>query len=90
MKTIYKYQLKGEEWQFVTMPEGAQILCVQSQRDMACLWAIVDTEQPLMQMRKIHIYGTGHEIPDTLNLVYIGTFQVHSGALVFHVFEAVQ
>jgi hypothetical protein len=29
----------------------------------------------------------GHPVPDANRLDYIGTFQLHEGALVFHVFE---
>ncbi len=89
MANIFKYPLKVTEWQFVSMPEGAEILCLQMQRETPCLWALVD---PAMapKMRKIHIYGTGHDIPDNLHRMYVGTFQMEGGMLVFHVFEAVE
>ena len=89
MKNIFKYPLKATEWQFVSMPEGAEILCVQTQRETPCLWALVD---PAMapKMRKIYVYGTGHDIPDNLHLAYIGTFQLEGGTLVFHAFEATE
>lgn len=85
--TIYKYPLKVTDWQFVTMPENAKILCVQMQYGEPCLWAMVDPDA-VPKMRKIHIFGTGHPISSDLNLTHIDTFQMHEGALVFHVFEA--
>jgi hypothetical protein len=32
------------------------------------------------------MYGTGHDMPDDPGQ-YVGTFQMHGGALVFHLFE---
>lgn len=85
---IYKYPIKVTDWQFVDMPKGAKILTVQMQHETPCIWAMVDPQVNPYVARKIHIYGTGHEIPDTLNLDYIGTFQMHDGYLVLHAFEA--
>lgn len=39
-----------------------------------------------MEIRTFAIYGTGH-VQESICGEYIGTFQLHSGALVFHVFE---
>lgn len=84
-RTIYKYPLTVADRQEIRMPDGAQILCVQVQRGMPCVWALVDPAAP--QARKaIYIYGTGHAIPADPGR-YIGTFQVQGGDLVFHVFE---
>jgi hypothetical protein len=72
--------------QVIKMPKDAQILCVQTQFGNACLWALVDDTQPMTE-RRIRVHGTGHEVRDVGFLHYIGTFQIHGGALVFHVFE---
>lgn len=85
MKTIYKYPLEITDYQDVTMPEGAQILCVKLQKGTLCLWALVDPTEKLI-LRKIRIAGTGHPIQGN-NIVYIGTFLMNNDSLVFHVFE---
>ena len=49
MKRIYKYQLIVTDRQDVQLPEGAEILTIQTQVDTPCLWALVDilaTEAP--------------------------------------------
>ncbi len=70
------------------MPIGAKILTVQTQNDIPCLWALVDP-QAETEGRNIEIFGTGHPVLSDLGTAreYIGTFQMHNGTLVFHVFE---
>lgn len=89
MKTIWKYQLEITDQATLLMPQGAQILCVQVQRNEVCLWALVEPDNN-NEPRDIRIYGTGHPVEDAQQLTYVGTFQLHDGALVFHVFEEVQ
>jgi hypothetical protein len=84
MKTIFKYPLSVTDTQTIRMPEGAEILTVQMQKDSMCLWALVEDTSPV-EPRIILIFGTGHEVTGIDN-VYIGTVQMDS--LVFHVFEA--
>ncbi len=88
MITVYKYPLKLEDSQVVELPYAANVLCVQAQYDLPYIWALVDTEtRGPINYRTFRIHGTGHEIKDANSLVYIDTFQLHDGALVFHVFE---
>lgn len=85
MTTIYKYPLLPGRT-YLEMPRGAQVLTVQMQRGSPYLWARVDpTEQK--SMRVFEVFGTGHEMPDDPQLVYVATFQMDGGALVWHVFD---
>lgn len=86
MKTIYKYPLEITDNQCVKMPKDAQILTVQMQGKTPCLWAMVDTENEVVE-RFIEIYGTGNPITGQDSRRYISTFQVIGGALIFHAFE---
>ena len=85
MRTIWKYALQVADLQTIAMPQGAQVLCVQTQSGIPQLWALVDPGAP-MKERAFVTYGTGQEMPDCPD-VYIGTYQIRGGALVFHVFE---
>lgn len=85
MKTIWKFEIPVAESFGVGMPSGAEILSVQVQRGFPCVWAIVDSEAP-QTTRYFCIRGTGHPLGEVGK--YIGTFQVHGGELVFHLFEA--
>ena len=88
MKTIWKFPLEIIDEKILVMPVGAQILCVQEQHDEIKLWALCDRLETDLELRKFRIFGTDHEVSPQLDLEdYIGTVQIHSGALVFHVFE---
>jgi hypothetical protein len=85
-RTIHKYPLEVVYEQTIEMPAGAVILCVQMQRETPCMWAVVDSEAQL-ESRMVRIFGTGHSLPqNTRTSVYVGTFQMKGGALVFHAF----
>lgn len=85
-QTIWKFELPVEDEPSVRMPLGAEVLTVQTQAGKPCLWALVDPAAPKHD-RRFRIVGTGHPFDDADAHRYIGTFQMHGGALVFHVFE---
>lgn len=88
MKTVYKYRLDmAFPHQVISMDEGAQMLTVQIQDGIPHLWALVDPTRPHV-IRTVSIIGTGQPMPD--DGVYISTFQMHGGALVFHAFEVIR
>jgi len=87
MKKIFKYPLEVEDKQVVMMPEDAEILCIQVQHGTPCIWALVDPALAVSQERTLLTFGTGHELPSGVEMTYIGTYQMHSDSLVFHVFE---
>jgi hypothetical protein len=84
-RTIYKYPLAITDQQTIEMPAGADILTAQFQYGTLCLWATVDTDNQLTP-RHIRIIGTGNPIPDH-TLAFIGTAQMPTASLVWHVFE---
>ena len=85
MKTIYKYFLQQVTTQLIKLPSRAEILCVQVQHESPQLWASVDTDNPMIT-KEIGIFGTGEEV-NTHGFIYIDTFQLMAGRLVFHVFD---
>ena len=87
MATIYKYPLEPGRTE-IPMPLGAQVLTVQMQNGTPCLWAKVGQEPRPAGLRIFDVYGTGHTMPDDPRLIYVGTFQMDGGALVWHVFES--
>jgi hypothetical protein len=92
MKTIWKYPLVIKDFQEINLPENAEILTVQVQNYIPCLWALVDDDPEKDQkMYKIRIAGTGHTMSDYLlnsgeEYKYISTFQLDNGSIIFHVF----
>jgi hypothetical protein len=84
---IWKFPLAVADQQYVEMPRGAKLLSVQPQNAGVCLWALCDEHADKVR-RVIGIYGTGNPIPDECKTdPFIATFQLHSGALVFHAFD---
>lgn len=86
MITIWKFPLDRSDLQSIGMPKGAEILTVQMQKGIPCLWAKVDSEAEF-EYRNIIMHGTGHKCSPNLGK-YIGSFQTHNENLIFHVFEA--
>jgi hypothetical protein len=83
--TIWKYPLPVDDCFFVTMPVGARLLSVQMQDGQPCLWALVDPTAAKIG-RLLRVYGTGSPISGDPG-AFVGTFQMHGGALVFHLFD---
>lgn len=85
METIYKYCVASQGDFTLEMPAGAEILDVQVQKGIPQMWALVEMGAPT-EKRKFTIFGTGFPMPEAKR-DYIGTFQMHNGALVWHLFE---
>lgn len=86
MTTIWKFQVRIEDAFTLEMPKGAKILSVQTQGNTPCLWAMVDP-QAEKQKRYFSVFGTGFPFEIGDHLTFVGTFQIHGGSLVFHLFE---
>ena len=84
MKTIYKYEIPIKSEFKIDLPEGAEILKVDDQRGMACIWALVNTDHIKVE-RRFTNKGTGHEIRNDEYLKHIGSF--FQGVFVWHLFE---
>lgn len=85
---IWKWELAVTDSQTVMMPNGAKVLDAQMQKNSLFVWALCD-ENAEKEIRHFAIYGTGNPIPGDPGC-YIGTFQMLSGELVFHVFEVLE
>jgi hypothetical protein len=84
MNTIWKFPFEVTDYFNLSLPQGAKILTVQIQHGAPHVWVYLDPSQPT-EVRSFRVAGTGHEIEPRLD--YIGTFQMHGGMLVFHLFE---
>ena len=67
------------------MPLGAEILDIQAQRGILCLWALVDSDTKRASRRRFRVYGTKHEIDKSANLQHLKTVQTKG--FVWHIFE---
>ncbi len=86
MRRIFKFPLAVDDVQDIEMPAGSAVLTVQAQGEIPCIWASVDSNAPKIK-RRFRTYGTGHPMEDDKDFPhYVGTYQLRSGSLAFHVF----
>lgn len=91
MRRVYKYEFPIQDDLTIYLPIGAEILHVDEQHGIPCMWARVDPSAQ-MEARRFRLAGTGHDLPSGLRedgypvLAHVGSFQMASGALVFHLF----
>ncbi len=90
MFSIWKFPIPVEREFKLEMPAGSKVLSVQDQVPGAgpCLWALVRPKEPSVWRRFI-LVGTGHPIrgEEALATEFVGTFQIPSHGLVFHLFQ---
>lgn len=85
-ETIWKYDIKVGITDLY-LPKDSEILCVQVQNAIPCIWARVNPENKT-ERRSFIVYGTGLTINLEDSKKYIGTFQL--GKFVGHLFELIQ
>jgi hypothetical protein len=65
MKAIHKYVLPFMERATVQMPAGALVIRVDGLDGFLFLWAVVDTDQPMVE-REFLLFKTGAAMPDDI------------------------
>ena len=88
LSRIYKYELiiKKDEAE-VELPSFHQILSIQNQNGILCLWAKVNTDPNVKKIKKKFIIkNTGQDADDLAYDSYITTVQI--GGFVKHIFDA--
>lgn len=85
MKVIYKYRLDITDCQNILLPKDSALLSVKMQHGTMCLWALVDTSNPV-EYQEFYVIGTGNPIPEKVikNANFLST--VLDGSFVWHVF----
>jgi hypothetical protein len=86
---VLKYTIPRDKWVFsVDMPVTAKVLCVQVQKEVPCIWALVNINMPPAP-RTFRLITTGEQLGDEFSLRYVGTVQLNGGILVLHLFEEI-
>lgn len=91
-KVIWKYELAVKDIQDIEIPHGSILLSVQVQFGVPCLWALVFDTAAEKEVIRLRTIGTGNEIldEDFNPKDFLGTYQMHGGAFVGHVFQVTQ
>ena len=84
MRRVFKYPLEVTDRQIIDTFAGWKPLSVQVQGEQVCLWAEVNDEATTACYR-VFVHGTGHALHPGAE-VFVGTFQLMEGGLIFHVF----
>lgn len=87
MRTIWKFPIRMVEDFAITMPAGAEVLSVEVQRGAPVMAALVDDSEAITnEARRFAVHCTGDPVPRDRGR-HLGSFQLHRGALMLHVFE---
>jgi len=91
MRNIYKYYLPMGLKPIVQIHAEADILSIQFQEDNITIWAMVNTDNSMVD-RQFYILGTGHGIPEEVEYaVQHNSFKhistVQKDGFVWHIFE---
>jgi len=91
IRRVLKYELDITDKQTIEMPEGADILAIQEQKDKLVMWAIAYDGMDV-ESRTFYVVGTGNPMPEPgredwfTTLAYCATVQTRGGKFVWHVF----
>ena len=85
MRKIWKFEFRIDDVVEIETPGIAEILHVECQQGVPCLWAVVNPAHE-KTTRRLRLRGTGHPIAGELGS-HVATFQ--KGAFVWHMFEEV-
>lgn len=88
--TITKHPVPISDVFTMVLPVHAEILKVECQRNQPMMWVLHTKNTNVIEVRHFRIYGTGHDIDHVDNLIHIGTFQMHNGDLIWHMFEEIE
>lgn len=85
MLKVFKYELEIDDEQKIELPERATILALEVQRNVPCLWCLVDPKDQKIA-RQILCYGTGQPMPSDIlvEFDFVATTQHSNGDLVLH------
>lgn len=86
MRVVYKYPFTVHDEVVIAMHRDARVLLVEHQWATPCIWAEVDTSEPV-QPYYFRVFGTGHEIPEGFSGRHFASFRRHDGRFVWHMYQ---
>lgn len=88
MKTIWKYELKPQDRQKISVPLESKILSVKEQNEQIVAYFLVDDKQnTITESLEFAIVGTGNNAGEDIgDFTFLGTIKMYNGSLMFHVF----
>lgn len=75
MRTIFKTKLDICEFQTIELPQNFNILHLDKQDGVPCIWYECDSDMPIVKL-DIYCVGTGYRMDGLPPMKYIGTVQI--------------
>ncbi len=90
MKTIHKIVIDPRTTIY-PLPKNSNIIYAGGQRDDICVWYECDTDEKERIPKTLHVFGTGHKIPELTEgeYKYLGTATLQNDNLILHIYEVV-
>ena len=88
MFKVFKYPIDVTDDQTIVLPPDAELLKIMVQHDVPCMWVRVDTSKAVVPW-EFKLVGTGHPAPSYETHIYVDSFMIEDGALVFHLFSKI-
>lgn len=86
MITIWKFTFPISDSFTLSLPVGAKFLHLAVQDTVPCMWFLVDSTARTVE-RRFQLRGTGHDCAGLGDRQHLGSFMLHGGSLVFHLFD---
>jgi len=82
---VWKYEITGKVFQ-IEAPRFLRVLHVETQGVVPCFWALVRPAHPPV-LHRFQVAATGDRLPPATPAdAYVGTFLLHGGGPVYHLF----
>lgn len=89
MSVVFKYAFDVPSDRLeIELPVGSRFLAFAFQRDVPTIWCLVSERREKVP-RRFRVFGTGHPVPDSVPLEYLGSALGYGDGLVLHLFEEV-
>jgi hypothetical protein len=85
-RSVWKFAIPDAGEFELEMPSLARVIHVDVRHGRPCLWALVEPGH-VRTMRTFYLRGTGHAVE--AGLVHLGSFVLHDGDFVGHLFEPI-
>lgn len=86
--SIYKYRIETKNIE-INLPLGSQVLSAESQANGVVLYVLLNPEETRSQRFEIKVFGTGEDIHDLEDFVFMGTVKLYGERFMYHVFVRV-
>ena len=86
IRAVWKFPLEQVPAQVIEIPAGSELLSIEVQNGIPCIYALVDPKEKNKKLIWIDVVGTGDQIVIESGMRFMKTVMLHNGDAVFHIF----